>query len=139
MANIHRGSAFLKVVQGVCVPLTAAAVNGVSTDCLGFRRAMVLFGALPTGAGTTSDCKVQESADGSTGWADVAGAAVVQDTTAIGALVQLMDIDLAKRLRYLRLVATGAGGSAAGAAYGAIVLIDPEMAGVTQATAVVSV
>lgn len=138
MANIHSPSQVLKVVEAFCLAITAAATNGASADALGFRRAMAVFGCDASGAGTTGDCKLQESADNAT-WADVANAAFAQCTTAGGEQVQVMDVDLAKRKRYLRLVFTGAGAAAAGAAYGNIILVNPEEAAVSQANTVVSV
>ena len=124
MANIHRPSQSVLVKPSFLTAITAAVNTGAGVDCLGYRRACALFNAAPSGAGTTSDCKLQESADNSS-FADVTGAAFAQVTTAGGAKLELLDIDLAKRLRYLRLVHTGAGGSAAGQAAGIIELFNP--------------
>lgn len=58
----------------------------------------------------TFDCKVQESADGSTGWADITGAALSQITTqatTTPATAQIVQFQRTKR--YLRLVSTVAG------------------------------
>jgi hypothetical protein len=99
---------------------------------------MAVFNSAPSGSGTTSDCKLQESDDNSS-FTDVAGAAFVQVTTAGGAKIETMSINLTIRKRYLRLVHTGAGGSAAGLAAGEIYLFNPRYAPVTQDVAAVSV
>jgi hypothetical protein len=134
--NIHSPSQQVVAIPAFVVPITAAVVNGAATNIFGYTRAMAMFHSLPTGSGTTSDCKVQESADGSTGWVDVSGAAFVQVTTVAGETLQVADIDLNKRLQYLRLVQTGAGASAAGAASGEILLFNAESYPVTQPSAV---
>lgn len=97
--------------------ITAASNNGTGIDARGFSRASFWFQSAPSGIGTTSDCKLQESADNSS-WADVTSATFTQVTTAGGnnGKGQYMDVDLTKRLRYLRLVHTGVGASAAGVA-----------------------
>jgi len=135
---IHRLSQNALLKGSFEVAITAAATNGTGVDTQGYREASAIFYSTPTGSGTTSDCKLQDSADNST-FADVATATFTQATTAGGAAWQLMDIDLAKRQRYLRLVHTGAGASAAGQAAGAFLLIRPWNAAPTQDTAAVLV
>lgn len=129
--NIHTPSKQVLVKRTFLTAITAAAVNGTGVDTLGYTRALAIFVSAPTGAGTTSDCKLQDSADNTT-FADVASATFAQATTAGGAVAETMSIDLGKRNRYLRLVQTGAGGSAAGQAAGLILLFNPRYAGVTQ-------
>lgn len=136
--NMHSLSSHLLAKVGLITAITAASNNGTGTDCLGFRRAMALFYSAPSGAGTTSDCKLQESADNST-FADVTSATFAQVTTAGGTKIAVMDIDLAKRKRYLRLVHTGAGGSAAGVAAGIIQLYGESYNAPTPDVAVVNV
>ena len=53
-------------------------------------------------------------------------------TTAGGVVLETMSVDLSKRNRYLRLVHTGAGGSAAGFAMAIILLFNGRYLGVTQ-------
>lgn len=136
--NIHTPSEWIKKVIGFCVAITAAATNGASTDCLGFENAFAWFYSAPSGTGTTSDCKLQESANNSD-WVDVTGATFIQATTEGGAKLYVMDIKLARRERYLRLVHTGAGGSAAGVASGGIDLLNARYNPVSQANTAVSV
>ncbi|HEX8289814.1 MAG TPA: hypothetical protein VF556_17665 [Pyrinomonadaceae bacterium] len=136
--NIHTPSENIKKALAFCVAITAAVVNGASVDCLGFENAFASFYSNPSGGGTTSDCKLQESADNAT-WVDVAGAAFTQVTTAGGAKLLTMNIKLEKRLRYLRLVHTGAGGAAAGQATGSIDLLNARYNPVEQANPAVSV
>lgn len=136
--NIHSPSSHVLAKNSVLTAITAAAVNGTGVDTRGFTRAQAIFNSAPTGTGTTSDCKLQESADNST-FTDVTSAAFAQVTTAGGQKLQCMDIDLSKRLRYLRLVQTGAGGSAAGVAEATILLYNPHSFPVAQDNAIVSV
>lgn len=120
--------------------ITAASNNGTAVNCLGYGRAAVVFHSKPTGAGTTSDCKLQEGllADGSDA-ADVTGGAFTQVTTALGEKLQVMNVDLSKRLQYLRVVHTGAGGSAAGQVSVEIILFNGEGKPPTQDVTPVSV
>ena len=135
---MHTPSENVKTVHAFSVAITAAAANGAGTDCLGFENAKAVFYAAPSGVGTTSNCKLQES-DDNAAFADVEGAAFTEVTTAGGAKVYVMDIKLEKRLRYLRLVHTGAGGAAAGQAYGLIELYNARYNPVSQANTAKSV
>ena len=129
--NIHTASETVKTSHQFTVAITAATTNATGVDCLGYETAKAIFYAAPTGTGTTADCKVQESSDNST-FADVTSASFTQVTTAGGAKLYVGDLILSKRSRYLRLSFTGAGGSAAGQAYGLIELYIPRYAPVTQ-------
>lgn len=129
--NLHTPSELIKKLICLCIGITAATVNGTSVDAQGHETAFAWFNSNPSGAGTTSDCKLQESADNAN-WVDVEDAAFTQVTTAGGAKLYTMNIKLAHRLRYLRLVHTGAGGSAAGAAAGGIDLLNARYNPVTQ-------
>lgn len=90
----------------------AGAINGGAIDTKGFGDAVV---AVSVGATTgtptsfTVAAKVQESADGSTGWVDVADAAI----TAITAANKTAEMNVlinarAASLRYIRAVVTPA-------------------------------
>lgn len=138
MNSLHTPSEQIKTVHGFSAAITAASTNGASADCQGFENAKAVFYAAPSGTGTTSDCKLQESSDNSS-FSDVPSGAFTQATTAGGAKLFVMDIKLAKRSRYLRLVHTGAGGSAAGQAYGLIELYNARYNPVSQANPAVSV
>lgn len=131
MSNIHTPADRVLTKHSFSLAITAAAVNGTGVDTRGFEEAKAIYYAAPSGAGTTSDCKLQESDDNST-FADVTGATFTQVTTAGGAKVNTMNINLSKRKRYVRLVHTGAGGSAAGQAYGLFELYNPRNAAVAQ-------
>lgn len=138
MATIHTLSDSF-VLKGEVLTAITAATNTPTTavDTLGYRRAAAYFNSAPTGTGTTSACKLQDSPDNST-FTDVTNAAFTTVTTVNaaagtnGMLVQWMNIDLSKRNRYLRLVHTGAGGSAAGVAAAGLVLYEADYAGVTN-------
>jgi hypothetical protein len=115
------------------VAITAASNNGATIDALGYDRTEFTFNSKPSGALTTSDCKLQEGdASDASDMADVAGATFTQVTTAGGAKIALMDVKNSKRKRYLRLVHTGAGGAAAGVAAGSAKLYRGAKAPVTQ-------
>ena len=120
--------------------ITAAGVNGSIIDTLGFTRALFIFNSAPSGTGTTSDCKLQEGAAANlSDAADVTNATFTQVTTVTGHKVECMNVDLSKRKRYLRLVQTGAGGSAAGAFSGEVILYNGEGMPPTQDVTPVSV
>lgn len=138
MPNMHTLSQRVLVKPTLIGAITAASNNGTGVNCLGYARAAAIFHSAPSGTGTTSDCKLQESADNST-FADVTSATFTQVTTAGGAKLALMDIDLSKRLQYLRLVHTGAGGSAAGQFEGSILLFNGQGMPPTQDVTPVSV
>lgn len=138
--NIHTPSKQALVKHTFITAITAASNNGTSIDCQGYERALAIFDSAPSGGGTTSDCKLQDGAQSNGSDAvDVAGATFAQITTAGGQKVETMDIDLRKRNRYLRLVHTGAGGSAAGQAVGIILLFNSRNLPPSQDVAAVSV
>lgn len=116
--NIHTLSDRVNVQRGFNTPITAATVNGTGVDTSGYEVALAILDTTPSGAGTTSDTKLQESDDNST-WVDVAGGVFTQSTTTA---LKLMNIQLSKRKRYLRLVHTGTGAAAAGNAAAVLVL-----------------
>ena len=74
--------------------------GGLAGSCLLVRNTGATTG---TPSATTLDVKIQSSADGSTGWADVTSGALAQKTTLTSLLAEL-DIDLSSALRYLRAV-----------------------------------
>lgn len=123
--NVHQLTSVAQLKANFNVAITAAAVNGTAVDTQGYDRALAIFVSTPSGTGTTSDCKVQEGAASNlSDAADIVGAVFAQATTVGGAVLESLELDLTKtgRLRYIRLVHTGAGGSAAGVASGIIIL-----------------
>ena len=85
----------------------STAENGTSIDRLGFESCIVGVGVGATSGSPTSftvDAKVQDSADGSTGWADITGAAMTQivSTNSVGKIA----LDLRGAKRYIRVVVT---------------------------------
>src|SRR4051812_43831662 len=91
-------------------PRTATAtVSGAAGDllagdgrCFAIQQVGAVSGTTPTLAG-----KIQESADGSTGWADIPGATFTAVSTADN--VQAITFD--RTLRYVRYVGTVGGSS----------------------------
>lgn len=129
----HNLSKIAVVKDCFAVAITAATNNGAVIDTAGFDRALFIFNSKPSGSGTTSDCKLQDGdAANLSDAADVTGGALTQITTAGGAAIETLDVKLSKRKRYLRLVHTGAGGSAAGVAAGVCILYRGTKAPVTQ-------
>lgn len=103
----------------------ANTYNGTAVDTRGYDAValQVFTGDLSTSA--TLDVKIQESEDGSTNWADISGAAIVQMTQAGGdsnkiALVDVRMGGRANRRRYVRAVAVVA---VANAVFGAHFLL----------------
>lgn len=98
----------IKTVAGI--PPTnagAGAINGAAIDRQGFQSCTLqaACGAASGGpSAQTVDAKLQHSADGSTGWADIAGAAVTQMAADNGD--EEVDVDLSVARRYLRVVST---------------------------------
>lgn len=83
-----------------------STVTGSAVDILPIRgKAMVVqdCGAV-TGITPTLDGKIQDSADGSTDWQDVAGATFTQFTTANTCLLIPLNVDNCRR--YVRWVGT---------------------------------
>ena len=88
----------------------SATANGSAADILDYegQAAAILQSAAGTGTTPTLDVKLQDSADGSTGWADVTGAAFTQVTNA-AASAQVVKFNASAVKRYIRAVATVAG------------------------------
>lgn len=98
----------------VTADLAAGAANGPGVDCLGFTRAVLIVNVGTVTGDHNVTVKVQESSDdGSTDtYADVTGATTGAVTTANDAgLAKFIEVDLSRRERYLRAVATVAGTS----------------------------
>ncbi len=100
--------AFIKAQAGINPQDSAAAtINGAAIDRQDFDSC-VLHAACGAASGTptaqTVDAKLQDSPDGSTGWADIAGAAITQ-LAADNAEAEV-DVDLSGAKRYIRAVVT---------------------------------
>lgn len=142
--NLHQFSPSFLVKSGFNGALTNATQNGVAVDTRGYRGAALIFDAV-TGAATTAQVKVQESADGSTNWTDITGA-VVPTVAQVASLPASGDsgvpyvIDIAvtnPRKRYLRACVIGTG--AAGQAVAEFVLYNAFNMGVSQDNTAVAV
>lgn len=107
-AGMNDVGAYVKPVIGnVPVASAAATLNGSSIDRSGYHSC-VLFAqsGAATGSPTaqTLDAKIQDSDDGSTGWADVTGAAITQNTAVNSSAKKSVNLQAVKR--YTRVVAT---------------------------------
>lgn len=122
---IHNFSQVCQSVLSFDGALANSTQNGTAVNTLGYRRACVLVNTF-TGAATTANFNLQESADGSTNWASVSGAtlgsAIAASTADTGAY--MIDVDLAKRKQYLRVQCIGTG--TAGNMVATVLLLEPE-------------
>jgi len=126
----------LKVVKGIPPnDVAAGTVNGAAIDRDGFLSC-VLEGQTGAASGTptslTADFRLEDSADGSTGWADLAGA-VVPQLTAVDQ-DKHVDANLASAKRYIRTVATVAfvGGTSPKVGVAAAVALGPALTAPTS-------
>lgn len=81
----------------------ASTVTGAAVDLLDYDAPVLVVQSHGTGTGTL-DGKIQDSADGSTGWADVSGATFSQSTTT--ADVKSLVLNPKSIRRYIRYVGT---------------------------------
>jgi len=106
--RMHDVGAYVKPVAGINPTDSAAAtINGSAIDRQGFQSCvlMVMAGAASGGpTAQTVDAKLQESDNGTSGWADVSGAAVT--TVSADNSSAEVDVDLATVKRYVRVVVT---------------------------------
>jgi hypothetical protein len=130
--TIHTPSDRVLTKPSVNIAITAATTHGSAVDTLYARTALAICYALPTGTGTTLAGYVEECATSGGSYVKVTGSDFVTATTVGGAQISLVNIDLSKRLRYLKVVLTGAGGSAAGQAVGMIQLFSEGRQPVSQ-------
>lgn len=89
-----------------------SSANGTAlniTDYEGPAMVILSSGAATAGSSPTLDVKIQDSADGSTGWNDVTGATFAQVTTSASLEAIPLDTNLCKQ--YVRGVATIGGTS----------------------------
>lgn len=106
LARMNNIGAFVKNVDGI--PPTAAAagtVTGTAINRAGFESCsmrLALGAATGTPTSFTADCKLQDSADGSTGWADISGAASTTLTAA--STGNEKDVDLTVARAFIRAV-----------------------------------
>lgn len=112
----------------------AGAITGSAIDTAGYGDGMVVVQVGATTGTPTSftvDAKVQESADGSSGWADISGDSLVQVTSAnkTGEIKIALGTRSASK-RYVRVVVTPAfsGGTSPTVGVGAVVILgNPEV------------
>jgi len=113
MPSIARAAALLTpLASGVTAAATVSStVTGAAVDCDGMAGSVIFTQQVGTVGGTTPtlDGKVQESADGSTGWTDVAGATAT--TVSASTSNQNIVVDRSATKRFLRYIGTIAGTS----------------------------
>lgn len=98
--------AYIKSVVGIiAVDTVPATINGPAIDRSGHDSCVLQHqcgAASGSPTAQTADAKLQESADGSTGWTDITGAAAAQlvadDTSAE------VDVDLSGTKQFIRVV-----------------------------------
>ncbi len=146
--NIHSPAANVLVKPTLDPESRTASANGLGVDCRGYERALVIFhlGAHDRTTGDeTITFKVQESSDdGSVDtYADITGAT----TGALGNVtpnansgnVYLIEVNLAKRERYLRGATVAAGTTPIDLCSATILLFNGRNLAVSQDATVVSV
>ncbi|QGA57256.1 MULTISPECIES: hypothetical protein [Brucella] len=111
-----------KAVQAIAPAVLAANTNGVSIDLKGFDSALFVINTGAIDAAGDFTVKLQESDTGTSGWTDVDAADLlgsVPATLAANAAYRIGYIG-SKRKRYVRAVATKAGGTSIAAGVVAI-------------------
>lgn len=71
-----------KLVRSVAPQSVVGTINGAAVDTRGYEEALWSLDCGAITATGTLDVKIQESADGSTGWVDIASAVFSQKTNA---------------------------------------------------------
>lgn len=136
---VHTPTQQVLAVPSLAALSRTASANGAAVDRLGYENVMVALhiGAHDRTTGDeTLDVKIQESADGSTGWADITGAAftqiAAQTIAATVGNVYTMSIRPDGRKRYYRAVSTSAGTTPIDVFSVVFYLFNPHVAPVTQ-------
>lgn len=111
----HDAGAYI-VPKGGFFPISQAAgtVNGPAIDRSGkLSGILIALCGAATGTPTTQavDAKLQDSADGSTGWADITGAAVTQMTADDSIQRVNVKLDTARQFIRVQLVVAFTGGA----------------------------
>jgi hypothetical protein len=141
LANTHTPTDRVLIKPSISPKSRTAAQNGKSVDCFLHTRALVIsnWGA---DSGETVTVTVEESSTGTSGWTAITGAvhtAVASwSPDSVAGYTRTMNIDLTKRLRYLRVVYTPVG-STATLFSAQIVLFNPERMAESQDVTPVSV
>lgn len=102
-----------KAVQAIAPAVVAANTNGITVDLKGFDSALFVVNTGAIDAAGAFSIKLQESDTGTSGWADVVPADILGGAPATleaNAAYRIGYIG-SKRKRYVRAVATKAGGT----------------------------
>ena len=104
MQNYHDSSNILTLLAPLSRDATA---NGSAIDVKDYvgKLKVVLQSTLGTGTDPTLDVTIEESADGSTNWTAISGAAFTQVTDGAAA-VEAIGVSVDGAMRYIRAVAT---------------------------------
>jgi cellobiose-specific phosphotransferase system component IIB len=106
MFNFASGATAAHLLAAVSAANTAAA-TGSAVDLIDYDTPVAIVQSHGASTGTL-DGKIQDSADGSTGWADVTGATFTQSTTTADVQVLALNPKSVKRyVRYVGTVVTG--------------------------------
>jgi hypothetical protein len=104
--NFAGGATAVHLLASASAANTAAA-TGAAVDLNEYDAPVVIVQSHGTGTGTL-DGKIQDSADGSTDWQDVSGAAFTQSTTAADVKKLVINPKSVRRyIRYLGTIVTG--------------------------------
>ena len=96
-------------IEAIPVAVRTASVNGSAIDLRDYDGTLACtLQSAAMSAGDTLDCKLQDSPDGSTGWADITGKTWTQVTAAADATETIM-LDREDARAFVRAVGTIAG------------------------------
>lgn len=86
-----------------------STITGTALNLQGYQGTVAIVQDVGTVSGTTPtlDGKIQDSADGSTGWGDVTGYTFTQVTTSTN--IQVLNVDPRFTKQYIRYIGTIAG------------------------------
>lgn len=114
--------------------VVTATTNGSAVDTQGYQNAMVVIvaGVIDTASGNeTYAYTVEESDDGSTGWAAISGATASVTASASQKFIRITNLNTTRK-RYLRGVLT-AGGTTPSIAHSIVILLGDPISGAVRA------
>ena len=113
----------IATVQAVTPAVQSASVNGAAVDLKDTTRAVIVLNTGAVAGSGDFSAKVQESDDGSTGWADADADHVTSDAPATLEATSAYRLGYHGHARFIRLVLPKAGGTSIAA--GAVAVLDP--------------
>jgi len=107
MSHNFAGNSTTTVMIAAVSAANTAAATSAAVDLKDYEGAMIIVQNHGLGTGTL-DGKIQDSADGSTGWADVTGAVFTQSTTTADCkAIALQSKQCKQFIKYVGTIVTG--------------------------------